>query len=272
MRFHFSRKQSSLRIYVLSMIATCVLVAGQIVRSAGQTSLTETKYDQTLLPISAVELKQALQNYSNDPTRIYQLVLRAEKQGKANVAYETLKDLRDKQPKNAVAFAGYCLAYDVYEGKYSGPYGAAHTFSPAEQEDYRRTLARAQQLNPKLWMTYAVAGHNVGFGPAGDLQSLKMYEKAENLAPYISYTHVLLGNAYGVYYTPYQSFTKSATEYNKALSLQPASVEAAWGLFDIYDVRLPNAAKAKRAKSKLESLLPLGFSLKKQASERLSKY
>ncbi len=260
------------RVSGVAMTLLFALSISPAVSAAGQVADPQNKYDLTLQPISAVALKQALRSHSDDSVLIYQLVLRAIRQKEVDVAYNTLKTLRHDQPNNAVVLAGYCLAFDVYEGKYSGPDGTVHSFSGTEEYDYFQTLSRAHQLDPKLWMTYAVEGHNSTGTPAQDIRCLKLYQKAEELAPHISYTHLLLGDAYATYYTPYHSFEKAAAEYNIALSLQPISAKAVYLLFDIYDIRIPNVAKAKQAKSKLLSLLPPDFHLKKQASERLARY
>ena len=231
-----------------------------------------TTVDQAYLPIQPQALKGELLKSGHDPVELYNLVRRADHQGLADVAYDTLNKMRREQPGNAVALAGYCFAYQVAVGDYDNPDRKNHPFTEAEHKSYTGTLNRAYQLDPKLWLTYTVEGHTLMPSPYEDVKALRLLKTAVRLAPDVSYTHILLAEAYGVYGTPYHSFQFAAKECDIARHLKPVSTRNADILFDTYDIRMPNREKAADAKRYLLSTLPPGYKLSPEFRERLAKY
>ena len=108
-----------------------------------------TTVDQAYLPIQPQELKIELLKASYDSVNLYNLVRRADHQNLADVAYDTLNDLRHQQPRNAVVLAAYCFAYQVAAGDYDNPGRKNHPFTSSDFEHYSSELRRAYQLDPK---------------------------------------------------------------------------------------------------------------------------
>lgn len=229
-------------------------------------------YDQALLPIQPEALQDALLDASHDPVKLYSLVRRADRQNLSDLAYNTLNEMRHKQPRNANVVAAYCFSFQVAAGEYDNPGRKNHPFTEAEHEGYNDALNRAYQLDPKLWLTYAVEGHTLMSSPYEDRKALRLLRTAVKLAPDVSYTHILLAEAYSVYGTPYHSFQSTAKECNVARRLKPVSANNADILFDIYDIRTPDKNKAADAKRYLLSTVPPSFHLKPSFLERLARY
>lgn len=228
--------------------------------------------DQALLPMPPSTLKMALLDSKNDSVRMYDLIRRGDKQKQSDLVYDILNALRKKEPNNAVVQAAYCFAYRVAEGDYDGPGFRGKAFTNLDDQHYLNALTKAYKLNPKLWLTYAVEGHSLITSPYSDRKALYLLKTAVKLAPDISYTHTLLGDAYAVYYTPFQSFQKAEAQYITAQHLQPISSHNADALFDLYDVRIRNTAKARKAKEYLLSTVPTNYKFPPDFSARLAKY
>jgi len=231
-----------------------------------------TTVDQAYLPIQPQELKIELLKASYDSVNLYNLVRRADHQNLADVAYDTLNDLRHQQPRNAVVLAAYCFAYQVAAGDYDNPGRKNHPFTSSDFEHYSSELRRAYQLDPKLWLPYTVEGHYLRASPYEDVKALKLLQKAVALAPTLSYTHILLAEAYTVHGTPFHSYPKAVQECGLARHLKPVSAYNADILFDIYDVRTPNREKAADAKQYLLSVVPPSFKFPPAFRERLARY
>jgi tetratricopeptide (TPR) repeat protein len=228
--------------------------------------------DNAYLPIEPETLERELRKADQDPVRLYDLVRRADHQGLSEVAYEKLNKMRREQPKNAVAIAAYCFAYQVAAGRYDNPGRKNHPFTEADAVEYSSQLQQAMQLNPKLWLPYAVAGHQLIAMPGETEKALKLLQKAESLAPDVSYTHILLAESYTVGDTPHTSYLKAAKECEIARRLKPACAYNADILFDIYDRRLPNWEKAADAKRYLLATISPDFKLSPAFKARLAKY
>ncbi len=231
-----------------------------------------TTVDQAYLQIQPQTLKDELLKASHDSVKLYDLVRRADHQNLANVAYNTLNEMRHQQPRNAVVVAAYCFSFQVAAGDYDNPGRKNRPFTEAEHKSYEDALNKAYQLDPKLWLPYTVEGHYLMASPYEDVKALRLLQKAVALAPSLSYTHILLAEAYTVHGTPYHSYSKAVQECETARRLQPASAKNADILFDIYDIRTPNRKKAADAKRYLLSTLPPGFKFSQSFEERLARY
>ena len=246
-----------------------LIMLASVVWSQGE----QANYDQEFVPTQPEQLKSDLWDASSDPLRLYDLIRRGDQQKQSSFVYDTLNAMRKKKPDNAVVLAAYCFAYKIAQGEYDEPSRRQfRSFTPLDEEQYVNTLLKAYRLNPSLWLTYAVEGHSLMDSPYADRKALALLKTAVKLAPDISYTHTLLGEAYAVYDTPYQSFQKAAYQYQTARHLQPVSAHNADLLFDLYDVRLPDHKKAEDAKQYLLSTVPPGYQFKPNFQARLAKY
>jgi len=255
---------------VKSLLLSAALLLLLVLAAGAQSR--EAAYDQALLPIQPQALKNGLLDAAHDPIKLYSLVRRADRQNLSNLAYNTLNEMRHQQPRNAVVVAAYCFSFQVAAGEYDNPDRKNRPFTEAEHEGYADALNKAYQLDPHLWLTYAVEGHTLMSSPYEDQKALRLLKMAVRLAPDVSYTHILLAEAYGVYGTPYHSFQAAAKECDVARHLQPVAAINADILFDIYDIRMPNREKAADAKQYLLSTVPPNFQLKPSFLERLARY
>jgi len=254
----------------LWMLVLAGFLAASITGLKAQSS--HGSYDQQFVAIQPQALSQELLKADRDPIKLYSLVRQADTQKQIKIAYDTLNRMRHTEPNNATVLAAYCFAFQVGAGDYASP-GEKHlSFTPEDFNDYTTTLLKAKSLDPKLWLPYAVQGHNFMLDPEFDRKALSLLQKAVALAPNISYTHILLAEAYGVYGTPYHSFQAAARECDVARHLKPVSAKNADILFDIYDIRMPNREKATDAKRYLLSSLPPDYKFSPDFRDRLAKY
>ncbi len=267
--FTSTEKNTSVRIllWIFALALPLLFPSG---RSSAQKA--SSNYDQQFVPIQSQDLKQDLLHSSKDSVRMYDLIRRADRQGQTKLAYNTLNQMRLKHPNDAVVLASFCFVSQMAAGEYSGPNMKTRGLSAAEVAEYSSALLKAYALDPKLWLPYAVEGHTLMTSPQNDVKALRLLKTAVRLAPDISYTHTLLGEAYTVYDTPYHSFALAVKEFWTAKNLQPASAHNADLLFDIYDVRTPNTDMARKAKAYLLSTVPPDYKFNPQFQARLAKY
>lgn len=268
-KFTAIKKNTNVSIFLwVFALATPLLFLNTVASAQKQPS----NYDQQFVPIQPQVLKRELLHSSKDPVRMYDLIRRADRQGQTSLAYTTLHQMRLKHPNDAVVLASFCFVSQVVEGDYSGPNAKRQGLSAAEVSEYSNALLKAYRLDPKLWLTYAVEGHSLMTSLQSDLKALQLLKTAVRLAPDISYTHTLLGEAYTVYDTPYHSFALAAKEFWTAKNLSPVSAHNADLLFDIYDVRTPNPEMERKAKEYFLSTVPPNYKFTPQFKERLAKY
>ncbi len=252
------------------MIPLVALIAVLCTNAGAQNA--QRNYDQKFVPIQPQVLRRELLKADHDSVKLYSLVRQADTQKQIKNAFDTLDQMRHKEPNNATVLAAYCFAFQVADGDYSS-LGSKHlSFTPEEHNAYSTLLLKAQSLDPKLWLPYAVEGHNLMLDPEFDKKALGLLQKGVSLAPNISYTHNLLGHAYSVHGTSFMSYEKAAKEFNIARHLQPTIAINAAFLFDIYDIRMPNKEKAADAKQYLLSTVPPDFSFPPAFRERLARY
>jgi tetratricopeptide (TPR) repeat protein len=248
-------------------LITMVMTPALLPRAVWADAVT-SRYDRALLPTDAATLRRAIKANSRDPVALCQLVRQADAHKLVDVAYHTLNRLRLDQPDNAVAQAAYCLVFDVARGEYRARKPLIR-FRAADYTGYVLALRRAYELDPKLWLTYAVEGHTLSRSPDVDTKGLALLKKAVSLAPDLSITHHLLAEAYTIYQTPFQSFDKAAEEYNKASQLQPVLSTAPLARASIYCVRTPDKARALLARKEFLATVPPGYQLRPQTLELL---
>lgn len=260
----------------LSLCVLCLVTTNKKTHAEDQSDVSisqsdASKFDQQYEPIQPQELQHKLLGAGNDSVQLYDLIRQADTQGQITLAYETLDKMKHDDPQNAVVLAAFCLASRMLAGDYSLPSEKHHDISASQENAYEIALAKAYKINPKLWLTYAVEGHRL-LGSFEDMKVLHLLTTAVKLAPGISYTHTLLGSAYAIYGTPYHSFPQAEKEFLLAKNLKPISAYNADSLFDIYDLRMPNREKAKKAKQYLLSTLPPNFKINPIFQARLAKY
>ena len=266
-KFMLSRKPNTYTMHLTMAISILIFIG-----SVSFSQSLQPNYDQEFLPIQSKTLELDLLNANDDPERMYSLIRRGDEQMHTDLVYNTLDAMRKEEPDNAVVLAAYCFAFKIAEGDYAAPGQQVRTFTNLDHDHYSAALLRAYRINPNLWLPYAVEGHSLMTSPYEDRKALYLLKTAVKLAPDISYTHTLLGNAYSVYDTPYQSFKKAAYQYELARHLHPVSAHNADSLFDLYDVRIPNHEKAKEAKQYLLSTVPPNHNFPADFRRRLAKY
>lgn len=234
-------------------------------------------YDPIVLPISDFSLQAGLIHNSHNAQAEYQLLRRAGYQHKEKITYETMNRLRREQPNNPVALAGYFMALRMAEGDLNSiRYNGAHTvltMSHWDDDEASALLQKAYRLAPKLWLTYAVDGEDKLYDPGGNKkQALALLRKAERLAPDIPYVHWLLGDAYTLTPISAEKYGLAAKECKQALASGEPISNAAFILFQIYSLWLPNQAEEIKWKRKFFSLVPPDVKLNPAAREWLDRY
>ena len=276
---------------VMLMLISGILLTGIAVlwqthtRTVQTVAIADTKnqgYDPILLPITAGEVEDGLARNSHDATAEYQLLLRAGYHHQEKAAYETMKELSEKHPDNAIVLAGYFLATKMGEGGactviYNGAYQALPIDRWAD-DDAQAALQRAYKLSPKLWMTYAVGGADQFYGPTisnkvtSTEQGIVLLQKAETLAPNVPYVRWLMANVYTGEPVSRQKYRLAAGECEKTLSLDPKVSDAAFTLFQIYSIFAPDPTKERIWKRRYLALVPPNTKINPAAKRWLDKY
>ena len=243
-------------ITITTMVSVCVLTATMMSRPA-LASAPVNGIDTAFLPISAAALSAALRANSNNAVELVQLLRQADQQDLADAAYNTLRDMRAKDANNATVLAAYCFALQIAGGGYQYHPGRPMVRrDDLSKTDYDDTLQEAMKLDPQLWLPYTLKGNNLVRIPQTMVQGLALLQKGVELAPYSSFAHYLLGEAYTLRPTPFMSLSMALIEGRKAMSLRPVVSEAGASVFCIYDAVLNNRAQAIKAKKALLAVLP----------------
>lgn len=234
------------------------------------------QYDPIVLPISSAALQAGLIRNSKNALEEYVLLLRAGYQHQEKAACDTMSQLRGEQPNNPIVLAGYFMALRMAQGgmnsiRYNGGHQAM-PFNDRDDEEAKALLRKAYQLNSNLWLTYAIDGEDRCHDPKSRKQGIALLQKAERLAPDNPYTHWLLGDAY-LYPPPDQNkYTIAAYEFKKALASGAKISSAAFTLFEVYSVWLPDRTEATKWKGKFYSLVPPNVKINPAAKQILDRY
>lgn len=273
--------------YVVSSVVSGLLfnpfrIAFAAPAITGSTAVMNSPYDTALLPIKPRDLEQAIVTASaSSPVKVFQLLRQADEQNQDMLAVRALKRRSLEQPQNAVAQASYALALEMALGWNKGRQKRHVLDYNATQQELTATIERARQLDPKLWLSYVVAGHKLFYQmPARYDEGLPLLKKAVTLAPEVAFTHYELGKAYiliaGLAWSRHkphaEPFQRAAAELEQAIKLKPVTADARYALFQLYESWTPDAAKAKRAGAAFVSSLPPGNSIGPPARKRLAKY
>ncbi len=248
-------------------IALCLQIAARSKPSASAThgskaSQNTSAYDPIVLPISEAALRQALIRNSGNAVAEYQWLLRAGYQHQEKNAYDTMSRLRREQPNNPVVLDGYFMALEMTKGdintiNYHGLAAPVIPYDHWVEDAARADLQRAYRLAPDLWLTYAIDGEDKFYDSINSReQGLKLLQKAEKLAPEVPYTHWLLGGTYLVPPVSPEKYRIAAEECKTALASRARISNAAFILFQIYSLWLPNPTEEIKWKRKFYSLVP----------------
>lgn len=234
-------------------------------------------YDPIVLPISEPELHEGLIHNCENAEAEYQLLLRAGYQHEEQVAYDTMKQLQKEQTSNPIVLVGYFMALKMAEGGVNSMfYNGGHQVisgTPSDDTEAQALLEKAYQLNPKFWLTYAVDGENKFYdSPTTRGQGLALLQKAESLAPSVPYVHWLLGNAYASPPLSEYKYQIAAKECKQALASGARISNAAFILFQIYSLWMPDQAEEIHWKRKYLSLVPPDVKMNPLAKQWLDKY
>lgn len=262
---NYSRSRNSKRVLRISLLLLLLVSGFALCASAqsgnishGGRGLGNHAYDVTYLPVTKATLVQEINASSHDPIQLYLLIRQAHLQSFDSVAFKTLDALRHRQPKNAVALAAYCLAYQTFGGspQFSKDRSGINP-SGSLQYDYQKTLQQAYSLDSNLWLSYVVEGHSLIAIPDQALRSLSLLQQAVKLKPDISITHYYLGYAYTVGDPRFMSYAKAEQQFQIASRLKPVLSDVKLAQLDLYSVRIPDRAKARRAKREYLATLPV---------------
>jgi hypothetical protein len=203
-------------------------------------------------------------------------VRRAAEPKQEEVAFKELDQLRREHPDNAVILAAYCFAFDIGDYKIRR---SRRSREKTEQEnaDFQAALQRAKSLKPDLWLIHAVEAHRLIYLPPWQIETrLKKMQKMAQLAPDVAFAHYLMAEAY-IMATSNQPRLQNgcelaARELEQTLKLKPAFADAAFSLFQIYDLWRSDKQRAARAKRMFLNSLPKGHNIRKSVQKRLNLY
>jgi hypothetical protein len=241
-------------------------------------SQTFLAYDPIVLPISEAALRQALIQNSGNAVAEYQALLRAGYQHQEKNAYDTMSRLRREQPNNPVVLDGYFMALEMTKGdittiNYNGPHQPVMPYDHWVEDAARADLQRAYRLAPNLWLTYAIDGEDKFYDSINSRkQGMNLLQKAEKLAPEVPYTHWLLGNAYTSSPVSKHKYELAAAECKQALASGARISNAAFILFQIYSLLMPDPVEEIKWKRKFYSLVPPDVKINPAAKEWLDRY
>jgi len=221
--------------------------------------------DLGYLPATADQIQDYLRRSPNNPLALYNAVYQAAHNGLELAAYADLRKMVQADPDNPNLLAAYCLSYGVASGDYRMNFhhrAFGHVFNDNDQMEYDKDLAKAEKLDPDLWLIYLLRAQPAIFPGHQDRNTgLGYLRKAVKLAPDIPYTHYSL--AYGLmsgYPTPSEK-AEATREDEIAVRLKPVNAQASWMLFEMYGIITPNREKGLAAKKLFLSEIPPGYKL-----------
>ncbi len=264
----------------LSLALLCALTVspsaqhtvGYAQQKVTSTSKAVDRFDSALWPIKGLRLKAALEAFKDDAVALVQLIRRADKSNLLPLTLDTLKQLQVKHPKNANLPAAYCFTYDAGGSAFQYRSKAVFAYNQKMAQAYIDSMNNAYRLDPKLWLTYSLNGYALADTRESGGRGMEMLKKAVELEPNSSLPHYFLARGYMVYGQPFSSWKKAVEELRKAQVLGPPNADVCFWLFDTYDLRIPNRAKAKQAAEAFVAVVPPSYKIKPVMLARLAKY
>jgi hypothetical protein len=245
---------------ILTALTNCLPQAhGDSMGTKANSPLLDVGY----LPATADQIQDNLRRSPNNALALYGAVYQAAHNGLELAAYADLRKLVQADPDNPNLLAAYCLSYGVASGYYRMNWhhrALGNVYNESDQMEYDKDLAKAEKLDPNLWLIYLLKAQPAIFpGHEDRIAALGYLRKAVKLAPNITYTHYSL--AYGLM-TGYPTALEKAEatrEDEIAVRLKPVNAQAAWLLFEMHGIFTPNRQKGLAAKKLFLSELPPGY-------------
>lgn len=259
---------------VLTVVANCLL---KVPASPSISKAESSLVDSACLPATAEEMQEDLRRSPNNPLALFNAVRQAGHNRLELTAYADLKKMVQTDPDNPNLLAAYCLSYGVASGDY-GMNGYRRAFGNVFNENYQieydKDLAKAEKLDPDLWLIYLLKAQPAIYPGNEDRNTgLGYLRKAVKLAPNITYTHYALASLLiteNNNYTP--ESLEGVRETEIATKLKPVYAQAAWLLFEIHGIYMPNREKALAAKKLFLSELPPGYKQSPSGLQLLANY
>lgn len=237
----------------MNVFFSAILILCLLCNSCFAQQWRKDRYDTRWLPITDAEMTRQVKSSSHDAVALYRLFDRARYQHRQKSYFATLKQLKQQQPNNGVVLATYCAV--IMES--NTLYGFGQWKFDLKPQDgtasaIQKELARAEKLEPKLWLIPLVKAELVFVGYADRVkasqQAISLSRKAVALAPNLSFTHEKLG-----YYLvnlaqeKNSSYSDAVQSYEKAQKLLPVDSDASFLLLNISGANSATNAKAQKA-------------------------
>lgn len=241
---------------------------------------TVPNYDPLFVPATSKSLVQAAQRNSKNADALVKLIRKSIESKQTEAVFKTLDKMRREQPNNAVVLAAYVMAHDASLYQVRRRTGIIRQRTEQETQTANEALARAKQLNPKLWLPYTIEGFQVGWSPPWDYdRGLTLLQKGVDLAPRNSFARhqfalvlSLAANNKGKWQNKVVTHRQAAEQCEIALKFDPKAADTAFLLFALYDIDLKDKAGATRAKRAFLKALPPKYNISKSVRERLALY
>ncbi|PQV62386.1 hypothetical protein B1R32_1435 [Abditibacterium utsteinense] len=231
-----------------------------------------SKYDLGWLPITKLQLQNAILKAGDSPILMYHLMRRAMVSDQSDTFYQVIKPLAQKE-LNAPE-----ILHPVFIAAYADSLTRTSLASEEERSQIGNYLEKASKPRKDLWFVlYIRASMEKYQSDSGLRRSMKTLEKAITLAPEVSFLRSSLGWTYGSIKVNEHLKTGEWDRLNLeqnliATKLQPVNTVAYIGLIGYYKWKKPNAAKAQIYRKKVLSLIPPGARLNPKMQKFFASY
>ncbi len=262
---------------LLSVILLASVSAG--FAADGGTSVTAKDaqgIDRGCLPASADQIQKELSSAGDDPLALYSAIYHAGRNGLELAAWADLRSLKEEHPDNPYILSACCFAYGVACGHYGlNRYHSAFGMNIDENQEmiYDADLAKAERLDPKLWLIYLLKAEPAIMPGNGDRkQALIDLQTAVRLGPLIPYTHFTLAYFLSTPNATPQEQQESIWQAKAATRLKPVDAQAAFLLFEIYAIDLHDHVNGLAYKQLLLSEIPATYKLADETKQLLANF
>jgi len=234
--------------------------------------------DPGYLPANADQIQDDLRRSPNNPLALYNAIRQAAHNGLELAAYTDLRKLVQTDPDNPNLLAACCFAYGVAHGNYGlnlyhSVFGNYFVDTHHYAGDYDADLAKAEKLDPGLWLIYLLkAQPAINPGNGNRTEALGYLRKSVKLAPDITYTHYALADFLWTPNATPSQMQESIREGEIAATLKPVNAEVTWLLFEIYGIYKPNREKGLAYKKLFLSEIPSDWKLSSGESGLLANF
>jgi tetratricopeptide (TPR) repeat protein len=245
-----------MRFYMASVVVAVFCFAGS--------ACTAMPIDARRTLISQSELQKEIDQTALSSPKQLELVSRSRYSHLADFAYKQYKSVRDEHPNDfwANLLAGVAAENDwEYQTMSSTTETAPSAQMQVVLDKARLFLSRALELKPNFAqanMEYGYFLWQYGNDAQSASRGFSLIQKGVQLSPNNSMAHTLLGevssNPYG-YYASYYNAARAATEYQRAINLDPLYARPRWGLV-VLDLLLKRYADAQIQMTEFLRLTP----------------